>query len=216
MRGFAVVLLAAGLLAGCQTNAKKGERVLAEFTAMLSGSYDNLAQSRLPGGEHVPLRLIVAPVAAPAIADHVFYVQEFAAADERRVFEQRLYIVVESADPLHPILEQYDLIEPMRWRDGHLRRELFRSLLPQDMRLRAGCQMRVERSDAGYKLSNDAKACRMPARGTGETLYAEQRIELGRDGLALLDIRRDANGAIVQGGETDPWYRFVRRADAPW
>jgi hypothetical protein len=212
----ALMMMAALTSAGCGTTQKQGELVLAEVAAMLSGSYDNLAQSRQAGAEHAPLRLMIAPVEAPVVGEHVYYVQEFAAQDERRVFAQRLYILIESADPLHPLLAQYDFTESTRWRDGYQRRELFRGLLPQDLRRRAGCELRVERSDTGFKLNNDPKACRMPASGTGETLYAEQRIELNRDGVALLDIRRDASGAVMQGGESDPGYRVVRRADAPW
>jgi hypothetical protein len=209
-----VVLAAAG--AGCETPSRKGDQVMAEFTTMLPGSYDNLAQSRLPGGVHAPTKLLIAPVDAPVIGDHVYYVQEAAADDARRVFAQRLYRVVESSDPLHPMLVTYDLREPARWRDAHLRRELFRGLLPDDLRLRAGCEMHVERSDEGFRLTNDPGACRVAARGTGETLRAEQRIELDGEGIAVLDIQRDANGTVIQGGEADPWYRFVRRADAPW
>lgn len=214
---FATLLLAgAVVLAGCAVPPKRGELEMAEFTALLPGSYDNLAQSRLPGGEHAPLKLLIAPVDAPVIGDHVYYVQETAADDPRRVFAQRLFTVVESNDPLHPMLVTYDLREPGRWRDAHLRRELFRGLLPEDIRLRSGCEMRVERSDEGFTLKNDPKACRVPARGTGETLRAEQGMEVHEDGVAVLDIRRDANGTVVEGGGADPWYRFVRRADAPW
>jgi hypothetical protein len=214
LRWMAVVVAVS--LVGCQTTAKQGERVMAEFTALLPGSYDNLAQSRLANGEHVPTKLMIAPVEAPVIGDHVYYVQESAADDARRVFGQRLYTAIESNNPLHPVLAQYDFTEPGRWRDGQLRRELFRGLLPQDLRLRAGCELRVERADAGFKMANDPKSCRVPARGTGETLRAEQRMELDREGIAVLDIRRDASGTVLEGGQSDPWYRFVRRADAPW
>lgn len=212
------LLLSALLLlaAGCETPSKKGDLLLEEFVSLLQGSYDNLAQSRLPGGEHAPLKLMIVPVDAPLVGDHVFYVQETSADDPRRLFAQRLYNVIESADPLHPVLAQYDFTEPARWRDAHLRRELFRSLLHSDLRLRSGCEMRIERTDEGFALQNDPKACRVPARGTGETLRAEQKMKLDDDGLAVLDIRRDAGGTVMEGGEADPWYRFVRRADAPW
>lgn len=204
------------LAAGCETPSKKGDLLLEEFVANIQGSYDNLAQSRLPGSEHAPLKLLIAPVDAPLVGDNVFYVQEAAADDPRRVFAQRLYNVIESADPLHPVLAQYDFTEPARWRDAHLRRELFRGLVHGDLRLRSGCEMRIERTDGGFALQNDPKACRVPARGTGETLRAEQKMKLDDDGLAVLDIRRDAAGTVVEGGESDPWYRFIRRADAPW
>ena len=62
----------------------------------LAGSYDNLAQSRA-SPDHAPLRLMIAPVQAPLVGEHVFYVQEMAADDPRRVLAQHLYVVESGA-----------------------------------------------------------------------------------------------------------------------
>ncbi|MEY2854934.1 MAG: hypothetical protein RL030_2066, partial [Pseudomonadota bacterium] len=53
------------LAAGCETPSKKADLLMEEFVGNLQGSYDNLAQSRLPGGEHAPLKLLIVPVDAP-------------------------------------------------------------------------------------------------------------------------------------------------------
>ena len=211
-------MLLSSLLAGCAaTSDRESEAVLNELVALLPGSYDNLAQSRLPGGVHVPLKMMIAPVDAPLVADHVFYMQETAAEDPRRVLAQRLFVVNESAEPGKPVLAQFDFTEPARWRDGQYKRELFRGLLPQDLRLRAGCEWRFTREETGgFTAEGNPAACRVAARGTGETLRAELKLKLDRDGIELLDVQRDANGVVMQGGEADPWYRYVRRADAPW
>lgn len=204
------------LLAGCANQKEKADVEVDALVAMLPGSYDNLAQSRAAGNEHPALRLMVAPVQAPLVGDHVFYVQEFAADDARRVLAQRLYVVESPADGQKPIMAQLDFTEPNRWRDGHLNRDLFRGLMPQDLRPRAGCGMTWTRSTTGFTAENDPKSCRVSSRTTGEALKAEQRIELTGDGLALLDQHRDAAGTLMVGTEKDPWYRFSRRADAPW
>ena len=88
---------------------------------------------------------MIVPVQAPLVGDHVFYVQEMAADDPRRVLAQRLYVVKACRSREQAVLTQLDFNEPARWRDGHLRRDLFRSLLMQD--LRAACRLRpaVER-----------------------------------------------------------------------
>lgn len=111
---------------------------------------------------------------------------------------------------------QLDFAEPARWRDGHLRRDLFRGLLPTDLRARAGCDLVWTRTSSGFVAVNDAQECRVAARGTGETLRAEQRMELDRNGISIFDLHRDAAGVVVYGDAADPWYRFIRRADAPW
>jgi hypothetical protein len=202
------------LLAGCAAAPSREEAMVADLVAVLPGSYDNLAQSR-QGPDHPALKLVVAPVQAPLVGEHVFYVQEMAADDPRRVLAQRLYVVSAVAKGEQALLAQLDFTEPLRWRDGHLNRDLFRSLLMQDLRQRSGCDMLWVRSTKGFTATTGA-GCRGSAPGTGEALKVEQRMELDADGLAVFEQRRDAAGVLVQGGEADPWFRFARRADAPW
>ena len=96
-----------------------------------------------------------------------------------------------------------------------LNRDLFKSMLPQDLRPRAGCDLLVERQDRGFKATGGT-GCRVSAPGTGETLRVEQRFELDADGLAVFEQQRDAAGTLVRGAGADAWYRYARRADAPW
>jgi CpeT/CpcT family (DUF1001) len=210
------ILWAAGalLVASCVAGPKSDAVFLGELLGALAGSYDNLAQSR-GSPEHAPLKLMIAPVQAPLVGDHVFYVQEIAADDPRRVLAQHLYIVNPVAGQEAAVLTQADFAEPLRWRDGQLKRELFRSLLPQDLRPRPGCDLLFKRAPQGFVAATTG-SCRASAADTGEALRVEQRINLDADGIALFEQRRDAAGRLVYGTETDPWYRFGRRADAPW
>lgn len=202
------------LLAGCASGPEPAEVFVSELAAALAGSYDNMAQARAGEG-HVALRLVIAPVRAPLVADHVFYVQEMAADDARRVQAQRLYVLHPADKGERALLVQADFAEISRWRDGHLNRDLFKSLLPQDLRPRAGCDLLVERDGRGFKATGGT-ACRVSAPGTGETLRVEQRFELDADGLAVFEQQRDAAGTLVRGAGADAWYRYARRADAPW
>jgi hypothetical protein len=204
---------------------KREEVMLAELMAMLGGSYDNLAQSRA-SSEHPALKLMIVPVDAPGVGDHVFYVQEVAADDARRVLAQRLYVVNLVPKREQAIMTQMDFNEPARWRDGQLRRDLFRALLLQDLRVRTGCELLWSRKpqDKGAARKNVVSAfvavngstCRAASRATGETVKVEQRMTLDADGLAVFEQQRDAAGALVAGDLGDPWFRFSRRADAPW
>lgn len=209
-----LVLGVALLAAGCGSQPKREDVMLRELAAMLPGSYDNLAQARA-STEHVALRLMVAPVQAPLVGDHVFYVQEMAADDPRRVLAQRLYVLNPVPKREQAVLTQLDFNEPLRWRDGHLNRDLFRGLLMEDLRLRAGCDLLWDRADKGFS-ARTGSACRVAAPATGETLRVELRFTLDAEGLAVFEQQRDAAGVLVQGGGADPWYRFARRADAPW
>ena len=221
-----LVALLALSLAGCAPQPKRDEVMVNELVVTLAGSYDNIAQSRT-STEHPALRLMVVPVQAPAVGDHVFYVQEMAADDPRRVLSQKVYVLNGVPGREQAILTQLDLNEPLRWRDGQLHREVFRSLLMQDMRVRPGCDMLWTRQDAdkpagkgeaagGGFVATTGSTCRSSSRSTGETLKVEQRMELNADGLAVFEQQRDAAGVLAFGDLTDPFFRYARRADAPW
>jgi hypothetical protein len=200
------------MLAGCASTPPADEAFVQQLVAQLAGSYDNLAQSRA-SPEHPALRLVVAPVQASIVGDHVFYVQEMAADDPRRVVAQHLFVLNPVPGRQQALLTQADFAEPLRWRDGHANRDLFRGLLPQDLRLRPGCDLLFTRKDAGFSGATGA-GCRGSAAGTGEAVKVDQRITVDVDGIALFEQQRDAAGLLVRGGEADPWYRFARRADA--
>lgn len=204
----------ASLLTACAAQPKKEDAFLAAFVQHLQGSYDTIAQARANPGR-LAVRLMVAPVHAPRIGDEVFYVQEIAADDERRVLSQRLYVVNAVPKREQAVLTQLDLAEPLRWRDGHLHRELFVGMLMQDVRARPGCDLLWEREDEVY-VASAAGSCRTSAPGTGETLRVEQRMRLDEDGLEVFEQHRDAAGELVFGDGADPWIRYARRADKPW
>lgn len=201
------------LLAGCAAQPERQEVFATQLAAMLPGSYDNLAQSRTGGG-HPALHLVIAPVQAAQVGKYVFYVQEMAADDARRVFAQYLLVLRPSEDGERALLSTADLVEPSRWRDGHLNRDLFKSMLAQDVRPRLGCDVLITRSGGGFTGAGST-GCRISAPGTGEALRVEQRLELDADGIALYETQRDAAGVAVPG-PADPWLRYARRADAPW
>jgi hypothetical protein len=217
-------MICAAMLVACAPQPKREEVMVSKLVATIAGSYDNIAQSRT-SSEHPALRLVLVPVQAPGVGEHVFYVQEMAADDARRVLAQRLYVVNGVPGREQAILTQLDFNEPARWRDGHLRRDLFRSLLMQDLRVRAGCDLlwsRKVEDKTGSKppvgdafVASTGSGCRATSRSTGETLKVEQRMQLDTDGLEISEQQRDAAGALVSGEMADPFFRFSRRADAP-
>jgi hypothetical protein len=194
---------------------KKEEIFLAQLAGMLAGSYDNIAQARRDA-EHPGLRLMVAPVSAPLVGDNVFYVQEMAADDQRRVFSQKLWVLNAIPKREQAVLTQLELKEPLRWRDGQNNRDLFRGMLMQDLRPRPGCDLLWQRDGEAYKAAPQASACRIASRSTGETLKVEMRMRLTADGLEVFEQQRDAAGELVDGAKSDPWIRLARRGDAPW
>ena len=212
----AVLALCVLALAGAAfARPKKEDIFLAQLSAMLAGSYDNIAQARRDA-DHPGLRLMIVPVTAPLVGENVFYVQEMAADDLRRVFSQKLWVLNVIPKREQAVLTQLELKEPVRWRDGQNNRDLFRSMLMQDLRARPGCDLLWQRDAQGFKAALQANACRTASRSTGETLKQDLRVELTADNLNVFEQQRDAAGVLVSGELPDPWVRFARRGDAPW
>ena len=212
---FAVALFALALTVAVAAKPKKEEVFLAQLASLLQGSYDNIAQARRDA-QHPGLRLMIVPVQAPLVGDNVFYVQEMAADDLRRVFSQKLWVLNAVPRREQAVLTQLDLKEPLRWRDGQNNRDLFRSMLMQDLRARPGCDLVWQRDGAGFKAALQGGSCRTASRSTGETLKLDLRLQLSADTLHVFEQQRDAADVLVGDEPADPWTRFARRGDAPW
>lgn len=129
---------AATLLAGCSNDVALRKAELQQLAAILPGHYDNRSQSPpAAGGAETALELNVAPIYAPFLSDHVFYVQENAFGDPRRVLSQRLFVF--DVTPDNRIRQRtFGFAEPLRWRDGHLNTDLFKGMMGQDVGASAG------------------------------------------------------------------------------
>jgi hypothetical protein len=139
---FAGAALFAFAAAGCTNDVKLREAELQQLAAILPGRYDNREQPPPEGaqggaGAEVALELNIVEIYAPFLSDHVFYVQENAFGDPRRVLSQRLFVFDVAGDAR---IRQRTLgfAEPNRWRDGHLNTDLFKGLMGQDVGAAAG------------------------------------------------------------------------------
>jgi hypothetical protein len=206
------ICVAMVLLSGCASQPKKSEVFVTELAAMLAGSYDNAAQARQD--THPALRLVIAPVRAPFIGENVFFVQAMQADDLRRAIYWRLFVLNPVGDSERVIIGQADFAEPGRWRDGHLNRDLFRSLLPQDLRVRTGCEFVVARDGAGFSGKGGSN-CRESS-SNGETVRLQLSMKLTSDGYEQLEHQLNDAGQLASTSLLDPWFRYQRRSDAPW
>ncbi len=219
LRSAGTVLVAAALLsmAGCADQAARRDGELQALLALLPGHYDNLAQVRAEAAQGLPQReallLAIVPVYAPLIGDHVFYLQEAVATDARRVTAQQLFTLqVSGGDPLL-IQTQLALAEPNRWRDGDRTPDLFKSLLPTDVRTLTGCELTWHQRPGGFDAASDPAYCRASSRVTGEALRVARTLQLRADSLQITEQRSDATGVVVQGGPGDTGHRYQRRAE---
>ena len=166
LAGFATALFALG---GCTTEEKVHQGELTQLLAVLPGTYDNTAQAEadLRSGAHPvhdAVALTITHVFTPRLGHYVYYSQETAADDPRRVLSQKMLTF--DVDPKRGIVEtQYQFVEPLRWRDGQKNKDLFTGLVVEDVQVE-GCQLLWKHKDQGFVARHDPKICPDAAGGT--------------------------------------------------
>jgi hypothetical protein len=179
LAGAALLALAA---TGCTNDVKLREAELQQLAAILPGRYDNREQPPPEGaqgaaGAEVALELNIVEIYAPFLSNHVFYVQENAFGDPRRVLSQRLFVFDVAGDAR---IRQRTLgfAEPNRWRDGHLNTDLFKGLMGQDVGAAAGaCALE-------WTLGPESFTGKAPSAGT---CIGVSRAELTGRGLTVAE-----------------------------
>lgn len=217
LRSWRAALLAVSLalLAACAGDMKRAQSDLAQIVAWLPGRYDNVEQSqsdaRAGRTSHAALALNIVPVDLPTFGDHVFYLQESAADDPRRVTTQRLLSFAAAKDG--SVIETlYTLAQPNRWRDGHLNPDLFKGMMLNDAAPLTGCELAWKKEGAKFVAENPSGGCRAAVPSLGGTVRLELRAELAAGELSIAELAFDANGRLVQGDAAEPFYRYRKRS----
>ena len=88
----------------------------------------------------------------------------------------------------------YQLVEPLRWRDGQLNKDVFSSIDTEDVQAE-GCQLLWKKKDAGFVATHDPKVCPDPEEGDADPGGVQRRRADGR-GIQVpqgaLTLRRSA------------------------
>ncbi len=193
----ATAIAALGLLGACADQTKLRESELTQLLGWLPGRYDNTAQA-----DSDAQRGVQPPHDRIALINHVFYVQEMAADDPRRVMSERMFSF--EVDEKRGIVETvYTFTEPLRWRDGQRNIELFTSVVTEDVQS-AGCELLWKKSGEQFSATHDAKLCH----STGGAAPGESAAQLSADSLSLADTARAAR----PGGRPDEAYYIFRKA----
>jgi hypothetical protein len=214
LTSFAIVV-ASLMLGACGTQMKKAKSELAELADLLPGRYNNVAQAEEDAKQgtetHAALMLDIVRVDIPLLSDYVFYVQESAAGDARRVTQQRLLTFEATKDGA--IVERvYSFAQPGRWRDGHLNAGLFTGLMFKDTTPLNGCELSWKKDGEKFVGANNRESCRVTTPALGST-KVDMRAELTADELALAELSYSGS-KLVQGNTAEPFYRF-RRGGSP-
>ena len=212
-----VAALALGLIAtlalgGCASELKKAKSELGVLADLLPGHYNNAVQvqedvkaGRAP---HPSLTLDIVRVPLPLLSDYVFYAQEGAAGEARRITSQRLYTFQAGKDGTI-VQTMYTFAQPARWRDGHLNAGLFTGMMFKDTTAMSGCDLTWKKDGDKFTGANHRDTCRVSS-GTLGTVRTDFKIELSGDELAVAELAYTVGGKLVQGNADEPFYRFTR------
>jgi CpeT/CpcT family (DUF1001) len=179
----AALLLALGAASGCVDQEKVREEDLADLIAWLPGHYDNAAQvaeeaQKSGHPAHEAIALLIVKVHAQRLGHHVFYVQESAANDPRRIMSSRMFSF--DTDEKNGIVGLiYEFNEPARWRDALQHPELFTGLEQEDVSA-AGCEFLWKRTAGEVVASFDPKRCHRTEHQVGQNAA-----ELTSDSLSI-------------------------------
>jgi hypothetical protein len=178
----ATAMAALGLLGACADQSKLRESELTQLLGWLPGRYDNTAQAELDARSgvhpaHESIALVIARVYTPRLGHHVFYAQEMAFDDPRRVMSQKMYSfqVEEKSGIVETV---YQLVEPLRWRDGQQNTQLFTSVVSEDVQAE-GCQLLWKKSGERFIAMHDPKLCPDPAGAAPQAELAVGVLSIG-------------------------------------
>src|SRR5690606_717046 len=109
---------------------KATETRVAELERTLPGVYRSVSVAQAGARDSL---LYLVPVYAPALGEHVFYLQEVLADDSHRILSQLLI----SLEPSKGGITQSNwvFVDAGRWRDGHIHTDLFKGMVRDDVRL---------------------------------------------------------------------------------
>jgi CpeT/CpcT family (DUF1001) len=167
----AALSVALSAVCACTDQTKVQEGQLTQLLATLPGRYDNSAQVEQDARNgvrpaHDAVVLTITHVYTPRLGHYVYYVQETAADNPLRVFSQRMWSFQvdekrRGAEKGGIVETIYEFVEPQRWRDGLQNKDLFTSIVIEDVQAQ-GCLLLWKKKEDGFVATHDQKACPDP------------------------------------------------------
>ena len=201
--------LAAG---GCGSELKRAQVNVAQIADLLPGRYNNRAQAEADAKsgnpKHDAKTISIVRVSMPLLSNYAFYAQENSLEEMGQILSQRLY-TFEALKDGSVVQRIYTFAQPARWRDGQNNPSLFTGVMFKDTSPMAGCDLVWKKDGEKFTAANSRETCRMSSPTLG-TMRTEMKVELNGDELAMAELGYSPGGKLVQGVESDPFFRFER------
>jgi len=185
------------------------EGSLAHLLSWFPGEYDNyeqfwlqtveLPEAQRPADPHEHTHHIFAPVAAPLLGEHVFFVKQTLPQKANAVYRQRLYRFSEEADGSMR-MAIYSFKNEAKFTDAERKPEVFKQLTLNDLKQIEGCEVRwFWNGTDTFDGSVNRRTCRVFSERLGSNVFVEDRFKLTESALWIREAATDEKGASVYG-----------------
>lgn len=182
--------ITAALLITMMAPATAAESTLDRLTRLMTGTFEST-------GSEPPFVQRRIRIDAPAIGDHVFYLQ-INQGEDRQLYRQRILVARETADGG---IEQraFTIVEASRFVDAE--RSAMAGLTPEDIEafLGEGCKQSWLAIESGFRGYVDPATCVITSRRTGKPRGIESEEILSEDGSMLAERGFDPDGNQLFG-----------------
>lgn len=189
---------------------------LERFIAWFGGEWNNNEQvwqqkvdaEKLPGGKpDDPIshtHHIFAPVAAPKIGEHTYYVQQHLDADMSKAYRQRLYRISRDDSENAIKLEIFSFPDDKAFFNAHLKPDLFRDLEPSALKAAPGCEVYWRYTLATKEFTGTMKpgACSYFSKALNKRVVISDTLKLSESEIWINDQARDEQGGYIFGSKT--------------
>ena len=210
----AIALMSIGFAqAACaQTNAD-----LQRLVGWFGGEWDNHEQVWQQKGDAETKKIekiedpiphthhIFAPVKAPKLGEHIFYVQQSSDGDLKKVYRQRIYRFSLDENEAAVKLEIFTPLDEKAFLNAHLKPQQFATLEITALKATPGCEVLWRYVAAGneFQGSMKANACSFISQRSGKRIIVNDTLKLTESEIWINDQARDEQGNYVFGSKTN-------------
>jgi CpeT/CpcT family (DUF1001) len=158
-------------------------------------------EDKIPHTHH-----IFAPISAPKVGLHVFYVQQSQGDDLTKPYRQRLYRFSEDVAEKAIKLEIFNFNDEKAFFNAHLKPEPFATLDTTQLRATPGCEVfwRYDHSANAFAGTMKTGACSFISKRFGDKrIIINDTLKLTENEIWINDQARDEAGNHVFGSKTD-------------
>jgi len=177
------------------------EQVWQQQTDVKAGKTDALTLDKITHTHH-----IFAPVDAPKIGAHVYYVQQSLDGDLSKSYRQRVYRLTTDEKENAIKLDIFTPLDEKAMFDAHKRPEVFRDLDISKLRASPGCEVwwRYDAATKSFEGTMKANACSFVSqRYGGKRIIITDTLKLTENEIWINDQARDEQGGYVFGSKTN-------------